>query len=407
MRIASIRLVRRRRLYPLVAIAAIQACTSTLHGQNPVVAGEAVNFRSAVLGEDRQLFIAKPGDYGRASERYPVLYILDAETHFRYASGIVEFLAFADRIPEMIVVGIASGSRERRTRDLTPVSTSEMDQRFTPGHGGAANFLSFLTQELMPMVDKKYRTRPYRILVGHSQGGLFASYVLAAKPTAFQAYLAIDPSLSWNNGAVVDQIGATLTQTKSLPADFFLAAAQSGNPRDRILFTLAEVLKEKAPIGFRSHFDSMNQETHMSVPLKGLHQGLDTVFEGWHLTSPLELFEKGGIEAVHKHFREGGERYGYVRTTSPFMVSMIVAELIWKGKLEEASRVLVHDQKTYPPPWNQFDALARAYSDRGNNERAIYFYRESLKANPKNAWARTKLREMGADPQEKPTKDRQ
>src|SRR5215471_4034087 len=249
-------------------MAAIQACTPALHGQNPVVVGEAVNFRSAVLGEDRQLFIAKPGGYDGASERYPVLYILDAETHFRYASGIVEFLAFADRIPEMIVVGIASGSRERRTRDLTPVSTSQMDQRFTPGHGGAASFLSFLTQELLPMVDKKYRTRPYRILVGHSHGGLFASYVLAEKPTAFQAYLAIDPSLSWNNGAVVNQIGTMLTRTKSLPVDFFLVAAHSGDPRDRTLFKLAEVLKAKVPLDFRAHFELMNEETHMSVPLR-------------------------------------------------------------------------------------------------------------------------------------------
>ena len=146
----------------------------------------------------------------------------------------------------------------------------------------------------------------------------------------------------------------------------------------------------------------MNQETHLSVPLRGLHQGLDTVFDGWHLTSPLELFDKGGIEAVHKHFREGGERYGYVRTTSPFMVSMIVADLIWRGRLEEAARVLVHDQKTYPAPWNQLDALARAYGDRGNHERAIYFYRESLKANPENEWARKKLREMGAELEQKP-----
>jgi uncharacterized protein len=396
--------MKRRRLYQLIAMTAIQACVSALHAQNPVVVGEVLNFRSAVLGEDRQLFIAKPAEYDRAAERYPVLYILDAETHFRYASGIVEFLAFADRIPQMIVVGITSGSRERRTRDLTPVSTAEMDRRFTPGHGGAANFLSFLTRELVPMVEKKYRTRPYRILVGHSHGGLFASYVLAEKPASFQAYLAIDPSLSWNNGLVVEQIGATLTRTKSLLADFYLTAAHGGDHPDRSIRKLAEALKEKAPAGFRSHFDWMNQETHMSIPLRGLHQGLETVFDGWHLTNPLELFEKGGIEAVHNHFREGGERYGYVRTTSPFIVSMIVAELIWKGKLEDASCVLLHDEKAYPAPWNQLDALARAYADRGNHERAIHFYKESLKANPKNEWAKRKLREMGADPDQNSNK---
>jgi predicted alpha/beta superfamily hydrolase len=389
-------------LYLLIATLA----TAVAHGQNPVVVGESLSFRSAVLGEDRQLFISKPAEYDGAQERYPVLYILDGETHFRYASGIVEFLASADRIPELIVIGIGSGSRERRTRDLTPVSTSEMDRRFHPVHGGAANFLSFLIQELMPMVDKKYRTRPYRILVGHSLGGLFAAHAFSEKTAAFQAYIAIDPSLSWNNGAVVDQIAGMLNRTKLLRTDFFLTATHSGDQMDRSVRKLADVLKEKASPGFRSHFEWMNQETHMSIPLRGLHQGLETVFDGWHLTNPLELFEKGGIQAVHTHFREGGERCGYVRTTSPFMVSMIVAELIWKGRLDEASRLLVHDEKAYPAPWNQLDALARAYGDRGNQERAIHFYKESLKANPQNEWAKRKLREMGADPDQNSNRQR-
>jgi hypothetical protein len=192
-----------------------------------------------------------------------------------------------------------------------------------------------------------------------------------------------------------------------LPVDFFLVAAHSGDPRDRTLFKLAEMLKAQVPLGFRAHFESMDEETHMSVPLRGLYQGLETVFDGWHLTNPLELYEKGGIQAVHNHFRNGGERYGYMRTTSPFIVSMIVAELIWRGQLEEASKLLLHDPQAYPAPWNQLDALARAYGDRGNNERAIYFYRESLKGNPNNDWAKKKLREMGAEPQQKPNKDRQ
>lgn len=393
---------RKSGAFPVIVVAAIQAFANALLGQNhPVGADEVLHFRSETLAEDRQVFIAKPAGYDDAAERYPVLYLLDAETHFRYASGIVEFLAFADRIPEMIVVGIASGPRERRTRDLTPTSTAEMDHRFNPVHGGAGDFLSFLTQELMPMVEKKYRTRPYRILVGHSLGGLFAAYVLSEKPAVFQAYLAIDPSLSWNNSAVIGQIDGMLARTKSLRADFFLAAAYSGNPSDRSIRRLAEVLNEKAPAGFRSHFDSMSQETHMSIPLRGLHQGLESVFDGWHLTNPLELFEKGGIQAVHQHFREGGERCGYVRTTSPFVVSMIVAELIWKGQIDEASRLLMHDEKAYPAPWNQLDALARAYAERGNHERAIHFYKKSLIANPKNEWAKRKLREMGADPDQK------
>lgn len=384
----------------LIAALALQTCTAVALDQNPVVIGESMTFRSAVLGEDRQLFISKPADYDKEQERYPVLYILDGETHFRIAASIVEFLASADRIPEMIVVGIASGSRERRTRDLTPVTTSETDLRFNPVHGGASNFLSFLTRELIPMVDRRYRTRSSRILVGHSLGGLFAAHVFSEQPTAFQAYIAVDPSVGWNNGAVIDGIDRMLAGTESLTADFYLAAVSNGERMDRSIRKLADVLRARVPRGFRPHFEWMNQDTHMSIPLRALHQGLDTVFDGWHLANPLELFDKGGIQAVHTHFREGGQRYGYVRNTTPFMVSMIVAELIWRGRLEEASSLLVHDEKAYPPPWNQLDALARAYADRGEPERAIYYYKESLKANPKNEWARQKLREMAPDPGE-------
>ena len=92
---ALIALITSRRYCSLIAMAAIQACGSALLGQNQVV-GEALTLRSAVLGEDREIFIAQPTGYADATERYPVLYLLDAETHFRYTSGVVEFLAFAD-----------------------------------------------------------------------------------------------------------------------------------------------------------------------------------------------------------------------------------------------------------------------------------------------------------------------
>ena len=97
-----------------MGLAVIQACSPALFGR---IAGETLTFRFVVLGEDREIYIASPPDHSGTKERYPVLYLLDAETHFQFASGAVEFLALADRIPRMIIVEIASGSRERRSRD--------------------------------------------------------------------------------------------------------------------------------------------------------------------------------------------------------------------------------------------------------------------------------------------------
>ncbi|MEK7405394.1 MAG: alpha/beta hydrolase-fold protein [Acidobacteriota bacterium] len=308
---------------------------------------------------------------------------------------MIKFLAENDRIPKLLLVAVTSGGMARRTPDLTPPSAAEIDNRFSPGNGGADAFLSFLADELIPFVEKTYRTRPYQVLAGHSFGGLFAIHALMAKPKLFNAYIAIDPTVSWNNGAVLAQAESFFSKNKELATDFYMTASNAAGGVPAGVQKLAAMLEEKAPAGFRWSFKWMREETHGSIPLRSIHEGLDTIFDGWHLTDPLELFDKGGMEAIHRHFRDGGRRCGFDRTTPPFTVSLVVAGLMRTGRLEEASKVLLHDPKAYPPPWNQLDALARAYAERGNVEQAIRYYSLSLKENPRNEWAKRKLAEMG------------
>ena len=360
----------------------------------PVVVGETVQLQSNTLKESRSLLIAEPAGYDNGTDRYPVLYLLDGETHFRYTAAIVDFLAANDRIPKMLVVGIASGDSRKRTHDLTPPSTAEIDNRFSPGNGGADAFLSFLSGELIPYVEQTYRTRPYRLLAGHSVGGLFAIYALITRPNLFNGYIAADPSLHWNNQAVVAQAESFFLHTRSLQADLYMTATDlSGNaPSEVARFKSALTTP---PASFRWKFDWMPQENHMSIPLPSIYRGLEMVFEEWSLANPLELFDNGGIEAIHRRFREAGKRFGYPeRTTPPFTVSLVVAALMSAGRLEEASKVLLHDTTAYPPPWNQLDALARAYEKRGDTEQAIRHYVLSLKQNPRNEFAKKKLTEM-------------
>ena len=102
-----------------------------------------------------------------------------------------------------------------------------------------------------------YETGTYRLLAGHSLGGLFALHALMAKPKLFNAYAAIDPSLEWNNGGVVAQAEAYFSKTKDLQADCFLTASNRGG---------------KVPSGARRL---------ASIPLRSIHQGLDTIFDLW------------------------------------------------------------------------------------------------------------------------------
>ena len=114
-------------------------------------------------------------------------------------------------------------------------------------------------------------------------------------------------------------------------------------------------------------------------------------------TPPQPASQKAGLSAVHRHFEEGGTRFGQRRKTSAFRIALIVHELIQAGRLEEAASILLHDPKTYPPPWNQLDALARAYAKRGDTDLVIRYCAMSLRANPNNEWAKKQLNGLGVD----------
>ncbi len=392
--------MKRRLFHMHCVLFSVLASAVCSHGQNQtncISSGQTVEIPSKNLKQSRSLTISMPEGYENGTDAYPVLYLLDGESNFEYTVPIVRYLADNERIPEMIVVAIHSGDVARRTRDLTPPSQAEIDNRFSPGNGGADAFLSFISDELIPYVEKKYRTRPYRVLVGHSLGGLFAIHALVAKPKLFNAYIAVDPTVSWNNGAETVRARQFFSEVQELQADVFITAANAFGRTEPGIKDLVAALDANRARGFHWNFEWMKDENHLSIPLPSIYSGLNMIFEGWYLTDPLRVFDEGGLEAVDRHFREGGRRYGYERTISPFTISLIVAGLIKAGRLEEASTVLLHDTKTYPPPWNQLDALARAYAERGNFEQAIQYYKLSLHENPQNNWARQKLTEMGAD----------
>jgi hypothetical protein len=351
---------------------------STASGQTPIVIGEAREIRSEVLAEARSICISKPVRYAETMERYPVLVVLDGEMHFPFVAAMVRFLAAHDRIPELLVVGIPSVDHKRRVRDLTPPSSSAADNRFMIGNGGAAQFLKFLERELMPMIDRNYRTRPNRLLLGHSFGGLFAVHVWMNSPGLFQAFAAIDPTLSWNSGGLIRQAEEFVAKPASVKTDMYIAASGGSTVVAKDIRAFVSLIEAKGRSTVRLKFDWLKDETHGSIPLAGSYQALNALFETWRLTDPLPVYDRGGIAAVHQHFREGGKRWGCERSTPPFEVSLLAAALLRDGRLRDAGEVLVHDPVKYPAPWNQLDALARAYDAQGNRDEAIHWYQLSL-----------------------------
>ena len=135
--------------------------------------------------------------------KYPVLYLLDGPGHFYSVTEMIKQLSANGNtiVPEMIIVAIPNTDR---SLDLTP---SHVDIDVFSGDsiqyssGGGNKFLDFMEDELIPHIEKTYPAAPYSTFVGHSFGGLSVINVLISRPHLFNNYVAIDPSLWWDDQA--------------------------------------------------------------------------------------------------------------------------------------------------------------------------------------------------------------
>ena len=356
-----------------------------------IVIGEERTLHSDVLEEDRMLMIGKPASYERGEQRYPVLFVLDGPDHFHHTTGLTKFLARNGLMPEVLVVAVANTDR---TRDMTPPSKDPVAAQQMPTHGGAANFRTFFADELIPWMDANYRTHPYRILVGHSFGGLFAIDTLVTRPELFNAYIAISPSMQWDGQHLVDQADAFFGDTKELKATLFMTAGNEGNALLGGARKLAGVLDEKAPDGFEWHFEHMPAESHGSVPMRSTYQGLEFIFSGWLMRDPLVTYNSSGIEAIERFYEKRDTKYGLALGVPDQALAAIAQPLLAEGRIEEVADLLTRYQRIRPPPPFLL-RLAGAFREQGKNERAIEVYRRVLDVDSANAAARTALTELG------------
>lgn len=195
---------------PALAIAALMVWGPTpALAQEASLLGRETAFVVAAdaIPEPRRVWVSLPESYEAAPDRqYDVLYVLDGRGLFGEAAAHARFMSLFEGAPEMIIVGIDSVSPAARRRDFTP----------TPGAadpteaGQADRFLGFLIDTVEPGVSSRYRTSGRAILVGHSLAGLFALHARLSRPEAFDAYVAISPTLSWDQARIIGDIASSL-----------------------------------------------------------------------------------------------------------------------------------------------------------------------------------------------------
>ena len=247
---------------------------------------------SQVLNEQRKIEILCPQEYKPESDtKYDVVYLLDGEMHFDIFSFIYKFARDEKLLPPLILVAIPNTYTNKgnmRDRDFLPEITFENSKA-----GGANNFIAFLKYELIPFIDKKLSTSGDNSLFGHSLGGLFTFYVLLKEPDLFSNYYCSDPAFPWNNRRIITMTVETFKNTAELNKTLWINGVED-TYRNVGIQKMDSVLKELAPEGLRWKISIYPNETHMSVTLKGIYDGLKYTYDGYNSKKLVEFHPNNG-----------------------------------------------------------------------------------------------------------------
>jgi predicted alpha/beta superfamily hydrolase len=359
-----------------------------------VTVAERYSIDSKALNETRTYLVHKPAGYDFTDERYPVIVLLDGEANIQHVSATADFLANNGRAMKMLVVGIENIDRQR---DFTPPMTNTTDDRPEGKIGGAAPFLSFIAQELLPHIDRTYRTRPARILIGHSFGGLFASYVLLKQPELFKAYIVVSPSLWWDNQALAEEAVNFGANHKDAQAAVYVTMGSEGGAMLGGTQKFVGALTS-AGRGVETSFTRWPEESHGSVVMRSVYEGLKWLNQLYYTTDPIQTYEVSGLRSYDKRFELISKYLGYPVTPPESEFWQIQRFLRDEKRFQEATQVLERIVQLYPQATNALYDLGLVYLDLQDKERAAATFTQLLKVNPGHSRARTELQNLGIDP---------
>lgn len=246
----------------------------------PFILGTIRQIQSQELSEKRTLNIYLPEGYDQNdTTRYPVIYLLDgsADEDFIHIAGLVQFCNFSwvDILPKSIVVGIANVDRRR---DFTFPTTIIKDKKDFPTTGSSQKFISFIEKELQPFIEKNYKTNSSKTIIGQSLGGLLATEILFKKPTLFNRYIIISPSLWWDKESLLSIKPLALSREFHQKILVYVAVGKEGKIMETDVKKLVSILTESNPKNLKLSFQYFPDENHASI----LHNAVYKAFESFN-----------------------------------------------------------------------------------------------------------------------------
>lgn len=258
--------------------------------------GKLDSLNSAVLNQKRFIQVFIPSDYKPGStEKYDVLYVTDGGNwNISLVTQLQRFIQNEGHMPPTIIVSVMGIDRNI---ELTPTVL----KTWNAPTGGADKFLAFFKEELIPYINKNYPSNGDNTLWGHSLGGMFVTYAMLQEPGLFKSFIAADPSYWWDNSYVPKMAAEKLQALNSSPATLFITGREGIPFHDMRIDTMETILKKYAPTSLKWKLVTYNGETHSSLRLKTIYEGLKYSYEG--MTSGIEFLPMNGIVLKDKPYK--------------------------------------------------------------------------------------------------------
>jgi len=284
-----------------VSVALLFIITSIfVQGQNDIVLAKYHKIYSEKIGEYREIYVSVPETYATNSKKYPVIYMMDGE--FNATPGLlggIRYIESLGEIPEFIIVGIMNTNRDK---DVYPKEVTYRDG--SKAGGRAIQFLSFINDELVPFVNKTYRTENYKILFGTSNTGFTTVFAMFSNPTAFNAYMASSATLS-----IPDFQSERDSLVKNWQGEeryLYLVMGEHDYPTIiRLNGALKETIDSYKPAGLICRLSVIEGAGH--VPANSFVEGLKSLFYEWKYKG--EFTDKENPE-VKLHYNTQKRKYG-------------------------------------------------------------------------------------------------
>jgi predicted alpha/beta superfamily hydrolase len=259
---------------------------------------ESFQFASRINSRAYDIFVSFPRAYTTdTAARFPVIYLTDANLVFGMTVQSHYLLSFGGTVPDALIVGIVRAGVEsvsategnvagaERAFDLTPTQDMEEQRRYEREYkrevrtGGAPAFLRVIKDELIPEVDRRYRTSGDRTFIGYSLGGLFGVYALFQSPETFQRMILVSPSLWWDGNVSFKYEETYAASHKSLPLRIFMSMGEAESD------TMLGPMRRLESVLTKRHYQSLELTTrifegeqHLSTFPVAVTRGLMTVF---------------------------------------------------------------------------------------------------------------------------------